>query len=284
MSTLPDFEWDFFEWSQVSEVNRFFYNYQNYDAVISNGVISKPENLVVGSQFENTLGDDFFKKLICVSWAEPKLEGGHFNELIGENKNILWAAPTEKIKNKLWDHYRIEAEMVAAGVDPNIFKPSRDIKQITTLGISGTPGSIHGWDLIKRPEMMIEIAQRAGINHHFINGKPNSLGTSLYDEIDMYICTSTTEAGPYGIAECAFSKIPVLSTPVGYASKFKSVKTFETVHEAVAIIQELNADPQKLKDYIEEVYEEFTNNLTWDRVGEEYWKPLIQKRINLNKS
>ena len=96
----------------------------------------------------------------------------------------------------------------------------------------------------------------------------------------MYVCTSTHEAGPYGVAEAAFCKIPVISTSVGFGSKFSSIKTFNTVDEAVTIIKELNSDTKKLNDYIESVYLELTANLNWKDLCDKYWRPLIEKRIN----
>ena len=173
---------------------------------------------------------------------------------------------------------------VIAGVNKKDFFPTRKINKITTLGLSGRPGTHDGWDYIKRPGMMKNIALNANIKYEFIHSKSSNEHHNLYKDIDMYICTSRSEAGPYGIAEAAFCKIPVISTPVGYASKFKSIKTFTTVDEAVSIINDLNSNPKKLEEYINDVYEELTRNLNWKHVAKTYWKPLIEKRLNSNKT
>jgi len=131
---------------------------------------------------------------------------------------------------------------------------------------------------------MRDIAKGANIKPLFIHDKSHEEHHNLYKDIDMYICTSRSEAGPYGIAEAAFCKIPVISTPVGYASKFKSIKTFTTVDEAVSIINDLNSNPKKLEEYINNVYEELTQELNWEYVAKTYWKPLIEKRLNSNNS
>jgi glycosyltransferase involved in cell wall biosynthesis len=117
----------------------------------------------------------------------------------------------------------------------------------------------------------------------FIHGKTLDESNTMYDNIDMFICTSTNDRGPYGIAEAAFCKIPVLSTKTGFALKFKSIKTFETTEEAIQIINELNQDPKKLNSYIEEVYTELTENLSWDAVNQKYWIPVFENHQSLNK-
>jgi glycosyltransferase involved in cell wall biosynthesis len=171
-----------------------------------------------------------------------------------------------------------------AGVNSEHFFPTRKINKITTLGLNGIPFVNKGWDLIKRPDMMVDITHKAKLKYKFINNQPLTDHHNLYKDIDMYICTSVNEAGPYGIAEAAFCKIPVISTPVGYALKFKSIKTFTTVDEAVSIINDLNSNPKKLEKYINDVYEELTRNLNWKHVAKTYWKPLIEKRLNSNKT
>jgi hypothetical protein len=210
------------------------------------------------------------------------LDNDYFVEEIGRDPNILWAAPTPLIKDKLKEYFDIDAEEVAAGVNLNHFKPTREITKITTLGMSGKPGLVSGWDAVKRPDLLKAIAKDANVNYHFIHSQDHTLHDKLYDPIDMYVCCSTSEAGPYGIVEAAACKIPVISTPVGYASKLKSIKTFNTLTEAVEIIKELNSDPEKLKKYIEDVYEEVTREYDWNHVAYKYWKPLIEKRIELN--
>ena len=55
---------------------------------------------------------------------------------------------------------------------------------------------------------------------------------------------------------------------------------FETVDEAVSIINELNSSPKLLNDYIEEVYNEVINEYDWSTVTPKYWIPLIEKFLN----
>ena len=181
-------------------------------------------------------------------------------------------------------HFNIDAEFAVAGVNSEHFFPTRNITNIKTLGLNGLPFVHKGWDMIKRPQMFADICKSAGCSPKFIYDQDLNKHHNLYKDIDMYVCTSTNEAGPYGIAEAAFCKIPVISTPVGFASRFKSIKTFNTVDEAVAIIKDLNSDPAKLEKYVNDVYDELTEKLDWKYAIQRYWKPLIEKRLSLNKS
>jgi len=181
-------------------------------------------------------------------------------------------------------HFNIDAEFAVAGVNSEHFYPTRKIDKIRTLGLNGIPFVNKGWDLVKRPQMFVDICKQVRCSPEFINNRDLNEHHNLYKDIDMYVCTSTHEAGPYGIAEAAFCKIPVISTPVGFASRFKSIKTFSTVDEAVKIINELNSDPAQLEKYVNDVYDELTEKLDWKYAIQRYWKPLIEKRLNLNKS
>ena len=80
--------------------------------------------------------------------------------------------------------------------------------------------------------------------------------------------------------ECALSKIPVISTKTGHGKNIKSIKTFETVDEAVAIINKLNSYPELLQNYIEEVYNEVIEEYDWSNVAPKYWIPLIDQLLN----
>ena len=174
--------------------------------------------------------------------------------------------------------YNIDATLVIAGKPTSDFKPFKEVNKITTLGLNGNPSIGKDWCKIKRPEMFKEIAKKSNCNYSFIFNSPEK-DNKIYKDIDMYVCTSTSESGPAGIMECALSKIPVISTDTGHATNIKSVKTFTTVAEAVSIIKELNSSPQLLNDYIEEVYNEVINKYDWAVVAPKYWIPLIEEKL-----
>jgi glycosyltransferase involved in cell wall biosynthesis len=220
--------------------------------------------------------------MICALWSIPNLSN-HFKEIINPIEGITWASAGEDVSEYLKTNYNLESSQVITAVDSTLFYPTRKITNIKRVGLNGVPFVNSGWDEVKRPHMLVEISH--GINGEpvFIHGKDLSEGHKMYDEIDMYICTSTNDRGPSGIAEAAFCKIPVLSTKTGFALKFKSIKTFDTADEAIQIINDFNQNPEKLNAYIEEVYNELTENLNWECINRKYWIPLFEKHLLKNK-
>ena len=267
-----DYDFTILDWEK--DYTLFFNTWKNYDIIIGSTTLS--------SVLDNS---DFNKKLICIAWADPLLNNAKFGEKLTNANGIIWGSPTSYIKLKL-EELNIKSEPVIAGVNGNNFYPLRKIQKINTIGmVCPSPNPINPEHIeayhVKKPEILIEVANKCNLAYEFINNRPPSDNMNLYNNIDMYVCASASEAGPFSIAEAAFCKIPVISTPVGYASKFKSIKTFTTIDEAVSIINELNSDPKKLEKYINDVYEELTHELNWDKVAKKYWKPLIKKRIKI---
>lgn len=225
------------------------------------------------------LPQEALDKMIIVIWANPGLNNSHFAERIKYNKGPLFHCITTDIQKSAKDMYNVNATLVKAGKPTSDFKPFKTVNKIKTLGLNGSPSIGKEWCKIKRPKMFAEIAEKSNCKHLFIFNSPEK-DNKIYKDIDMYVCTSTSESGPAGIMECALSKIPVISTPTGHAENIKSIKTFTTVDEATAIINELNSSPQLLNDYIEEVYNEVINEYDWDIVAPKYWIPLIEKLLN----
>lgn len=220
--------------------------------------------------------------MICALWSMPNLSN-HFKEIILPIEGITWCSAGKDVQQYLTDTYGIDSFLISAGVSDTDFYPTRRITNIKNIGLNGTPFSNTEWDKIKRPQMLVNIADKINGNAIFISGKSLDNPHTLYDSIDMYVCTSINDRGPYGIAEAALCKIPVISTKTGFALEIKSIKTFDTVDEAVAIINELNSSPELLSKYVDEVYEEVNNKLNWSKVVQKYWIPIFEYHQSLNK-
>lgn len=269
-----EYEFFHFNWYDQAHVNELWTNggWKDYDIILGNGTLS---NI-------NGLPPEAYAKMICCIWSMPQLSS-HFKEIIIPRDGITWCTVGEDLSEYMLNTFNIQSYPILAGVSPIEFPPSRTVSKIKTIGLNGVPFINSGWDEVKRPQMLIDIANGINGSAEFIHGKDLNDSSTMYDEIDMYICTSTNDRGPYGIAEAAMCKIPVISTKTGFALKLKSIKTFETVEEAVEIINQLNQSPEILKSYIEEVYTEVYNNLRWSQVVNNYWKPIFDYHKLLNK-
>ena len=217
--------------------------------------------------------------MIIGIWANLNLNNAHFMERIKYTEGPTFHCVNEEIQKSAKEKYNVNATLIKAGKPTADFTQFKTIKKISTLGLNGNPKIGEAWCQVKRPDMFKEIAEKSGCKHSFIFNSPEK-DNKIYKDIDMYVCTSTYESGPAGIMECALSKMPVISTNTGHGKNIKSIKTFETVDEAVSIINELNSSPKLLNDYIEEVYNEVINEYDWSTVTPKYWIPLIEKFLN----
>ena len=225
------------------------------------------------------LPQEALDKMIIGIWANLNLDNAHFMERIKYTKGPTFHCVNKEIQQSAKDKYNIDATLVKAGKPTADFAPFKTVNKIERLGLNGNPRIGEAWCQVKRPEMFKEIAEDSNCTYSFIWNSPEK-DNKIYKDIDMYVCTSTYESGPAGIMECALSKIPVISTNTGHGKNIKSIKTFETVDEAVAIINELNSSPELLHNYIEEVYNEVIEEYDWSNVAPKYWIPLIDQLLN----
>jgi glycosyltransferase involved in cell wall biosynthesis len=110
-------------------------------------------------------------------------------------------------------------------------------------------------------------------------GKDLEAHHQLYDGIDVFMYTSQSEGAGLGMLEAASCKIPVITTKVGYALHLKNIKTFDTVDEAVALIEWLDSDPSVISEYTEALANEIKQDWDWKVVADKYWKPVFEKKL-----
>lgn len=262
-----------YDWSNALHNKELWIDggWRDFDIILGNGTLSGIQDLP----------NEAYQKMICALWSVPNLSN-HFREIINPIEGITWCSAGKDVQQLLKETYGIDSFLVSAGVSNTDFYPTRKITTIKNIGLNGTPFVNPEWDKVKRPQMLIDIANRINANPIFIDGKSLDNPHTLYDSIDMYVCASTNDRGPYGIAEAALCKIPVISTKTGFALEIDSIKTFDTVDEAVSIINELNSSPSILSKYIDEVYEEINSKLNWSRIIQEYWIPIFEHHQSLN--
>ena len=152
--------------------------------------------------------------------------------------------------------------------------PTAPIRRLGFVGLLHMDSNHPDYNVVKRPQMFLDLLEAMpwleGVE---IWGRDTN---ALYTDVDLVVCTSSVEGGPLGILEAAASGVPVLSTRVGNVACLKSMRFFNIVEEAVAIIAEWNANLAALQAYTAAVTTEVRTRFNWDALYAKHWRPMLQ--------
>jgi hypothetical protein len=194
----------------------------------------------------------------------------------------VFAASHKRALSIIEKEMKVKCYWTPGGVDPKRFFPNPD-RTIKTIKNIGFVGCLDWPESGRRAHMFQEIADKANMNPVYIYDRPPEEYSKLYEGIDLLICCSENVGGTAGPMEAAFCGIPVISTPVGGFATLKGSKIFETVDEAVDIINELNNDETLLQDYAARLNAEARKKENFETLCEKYWKPVFEERLRRNK-
>lgn len=288
------YEFDYLDWNNRENTRKLVDNWESYDVIISNSTIYNSKYNFFSHLYENP---KFLSKVLSVSHCPlidhkfygEKLDGLSPEQLQSTN---LGHVSKQGIKN-LKSYYKElnsselesnprEISWLPCGVDLDNFKIKPRINfPLKNIGFIGKPDYDNNYD-VKNVETFKAIVSKSGMNPVYIHSKHFTEYDKLYSDIDLLICTSSIEAGPLGIFEASACGIPVLSTKVGNVSELQSLITFETVEEAVEIIEYFNTHPKVLQEYLTKVTDEVRNNWSSEILISKYWKPVIDSLILKN--
>ena len=294
------YTFDYLNWCIAEDTNKLRADWESYDLIISNSTIYNSNFKFFTHLYENP---KFLAKVLCISHCPlinhpyfcEKIDGlsseqiqsanlAHVSKLGIQNlklhyKELFGFSGTESSK-ELENSPDSEISWLPCGVNLENFKIKERINfPMKNIGFIGRPEKNESSD-IKRTSMFQEIISKTKLSPVYIHSRPFTEHDNLYSDIDMLICTSEVEAGPLGIFEAAACGIPVLSTKVGNVSELSSLLTFETVDQAVEIIEYLNTNPSVLQEYLIRVTNEVRNNWSSEILINKYWKPVIDSIIN----
>ena len=140
-----------------------------------------------------------------------------------------------------------------SGINPQFFKYMPRPGKIQTMGWCGAPGIGS-----KRVGWSHEIAEKAGISVSIGFNIPFSEMSNWYQTIDIFIVTAgpdaSYETGPLPPFEAILCGVPVIGTRVGNFRLLPGPK-FTTIEEAVAILEDLKAHPEKAVALAKEQYD-----------------------------
>jgi len=263
---MKDYDFEYFDWGVEEECKQLYLNdaWKKFDIILGNTLITFP------NKWMPEVTDEYLKKCIPVVYTSA-INHPHFREEIRYKEGPLYCGITKEILDVVWDTYQVKCELTPIGIDLEHFYPTRQITSIRRAGVIGNPTNKVD---IKRLDMFQEICEKAGIEPVFIHGRDMNLNHKLYDDIDLFILTSLKEGAILEAASCCIpvitAKSPIIET--------LSIKTFDTVDEAVALIEWLQ-DPDTIKNYTEKIYKEIQSEYDWMIRCEKYWKPIFEKRL-----
>lgn len=249
------------DWNKETDMKYFFNNWKDYDRIIGNSAIL----------FKDLIENDEFLEKVFINIHCQNLDNFSFKEQIPpELINKIQISGVSRETCKMLDtKFGIHARYTPCGVNLNIFKEKHNPSQIKRVGFVIREKNYVNevYSSVKRPEMFEEICSKLNLEAVYIQGRDNP-GT-MYDDIDLLVCTSAYETGPLGCLEAAASGVPFISTKVGNVGKLSSVRFFETVDEACAIIEDINKD---VKSYRDPLVKEVRDKFDWDKIYKNYWK------------
>ena len=262
-----------YDWKLWPNIAALRDRFLTYDRVLST-------SLITGCEYFDVANVHMRSRIIAV--AHIGVKNDHFRE---EFNHVSFTTPIAAVGGVSLDTLDFFAPTVSqpmvylpCGVEPLEFvmrPPPRQVRRLGFVGWSGTCTEHNdAYKAVKRPDLFLEVCRLAECEAVFIHTQPST--ASLYDNIDMLICTSSVEGGPLGIFEAACSGVPVLSTCVGNVARLEHVRFFTTPEEAAEVIKELNADQAKLVAYTQAVTAEVRQRFNWDTLYVNHWRPLFQ--------
>jgi glycosyltransferase involved in cell wall biosynthesis len=238
---------DIYDWRDYNTTNQFWeQSWKCYDHIISTSVV-----------FDRVLCDTVLKKLIVLvmhgEFGDP-----HFRETCKIEENVRYGGICKNVVEEMKTMGFPDPIWIPWGVDTDLFPVKYSVTgSIRKIGMiaAGEDGGHYATN--KGYAMFQEICDAVGAEAVYIRGKPEE---QIYDDIDLLICCSRIEGGPFGIFEASASGVPVMSTPVGNMKDINGLALFTTVEEALQQINAWNNDTICLREYTEAMTREITTN------------------------
>lgn len=267
------YDFEYFDWGNGEHCERLFKKeeWKNFDIILGNTIITYAP---IESGWLSVVPQGYLNKCVAVGHTSA-MNHPNLREFVKNKHGPRYCGITQEVVDAIWDTYQVKCDLTPVGIDLDHFYPTRKVTQIKRAGIIGNPDNYVD---LKRLDMFKKICQNANIEPIFLFGKEFDLHHKLYEGLDLFMYCSSKEGAGLGILEAACCGIPVITTKVGYSMYLKNIKTFDTVDEAVALIQWLEQGTN-IKEYTEKLYQEIQNEWNWKNICEKYWKPVFEKRI-----
>jgi glycosyltransferase involved in cell wall biosynthesis len=256
---------DVYDWrDEVCTKKLWTEGWKYYDHIISTSVVLTLDYVP----------QDSLKKIIALvmhgEFGDPC-----FHEVDKIKKDVRYGAICKSVVEDMKLKGYQDPMWVPWGVDTDLFplkySVTGPIRRIGLVASDPTHDSHYGKN--KGYAMFQEICDTVGAEAVYIRGKPEG---QIYDDIDLLICCSRVEGGPFGIFEASASGLPVMSTPVGNMKNIDGLAIFTTVEEAVQRIKGWNDNMFSLREYTESVTREIRTNWSMKKCVERFMKGITQ--------
>lgn len=255
-SLLTDFEFKYLDWGGYGW-NDFFNLYLWCDVCIA--------NLVCIETLRNSFQELDLKKCIFIS------HGATEHSSVKEYTPYFnYGMTSECVKHLFPDS--VSPFLTPNGVDQEDFTYTQRNGSLETIGWCGgshVPSKQIEWahEISKKTNTQLSIAS----NLSYDDVK------TWYHSVNILIITSipewSSETGPLPAFEAIVSGIPVIGTPVGNFKNIPGPK-FNTIDEAVIIVNHLKTNPERMKALALEQYEFVIQNFTYTVLSSKWREAL----------
>jgi hypothetical protein len=266
-----DFDFVFYNWKEIPP-STIITNIDDYDIILT--------NLTTLNPFKEA--NISLNKFIFIAHGYPDIIGynydkKHFNDY---NKTNAMFAVTSSSVSALYPK-DLKLYNTCNGVNLDDFTYKQDVeKSINKVGWCGETGI-----KTKRYKWAFEITEKTDTLISIATSLPKESLKQWYHNIDLLIITAGPEewmeTGPLPAFEAIASGTLVIGTNVGNFKHIPGPK-FDTVEEAVIIINNLKNDPIKIQELKREQYDCVKNFWTYE-VLKDQWKDVFLECIERSK-
>lgn len=266
------YDFDYYDWSDANHSGQLWgkSKWKDYDIILGNSAITWHQEEL---GWMKTLPNEYLCKCVPV-FHHSLMDEKSFQEKLTYKTGPVYTGITPQVVENIKNKYDVSAKLTPIGVNIKHFYPTRKITSIKRVGFIGIPDKN---EHIKRSTMFRDICKKANVEPVFIHSRDYKLNHKLYGDIDMLMYTSIAEGVATGILEAGACDIPVITTKVGASLYLKNIKTFDTVDEAVHIINDFNTNSDTLVSYTETLGNEIRVEWNWNVVIKKYWKPVFDE-------
>lgn len=194
--------------------------------------------------------------------------------------NTTYSMTSQVVKPLFPEHIRTKIHCTYNGVDPTEFNFVQRSGKIIKIGWCGVPIAT------KRVNWTNEIATKCELEYEIQSKMTYDEIKQWYNTIDIFLVNAGpdnwVETGPLPPFEAIVSGVLAIGTRVGNFADVPGPK-YDTIEEAVTIINDLKNNPEKVLALMKEQYDYVIKNWTYESLIDG-WKHTFRESLLLSRS